>query len=163
MNWYIDRWRANDKNIKRLLKTTELWFVPVANPDGYQYTFDHERLWRKNLRDNNGDGQITVGDGVDLNRNFPNHFKYDQEGSSSVPSSDTYRGAARSRSRRPRRMKGLLDRIGFAFQVNYHSNGQWLLYAEGWQIATPTADDPIYYAHVRQPRPTRRSRTSTRG
>ena len=43
-------------------------------------------------------------------------------------------------------MKGLLDRIGFAFQVNYHSNGQWLLYAEGWQIATPTADDPIYYA-----------------
>ena len=43
-------------------------------------------------------------------------------------------------------MKGLLDRIGFAFQVNYHSNGQWLLYAEGWQIGTPTADDPIYYA-----------------
>ncbi len=30
--------------------------------------------------------------------------------------------------------------------MNYHSAGQWLLYAEGWQIATPTADDPIYYA-----------------
>ena len=43
-------------------------------------------------------------------------------------------------------MAGLLDRIKFAFQVNYHSNGQWLLYAEGWQIGTPTADDPIYYA-----------------
>ena len=43
-------------------------------------------------------------------------------------------------------MIGLLDRIGFAFQVNYHSNGQWLLYPEGWQIGTPTADDPIYYA-----------------
>src|SRR5580765_147942 len=43
-------------------------------------------------------------------------------------------------------MVGLLDRIGFAFQVNYHSNGQWLLYAEGWQTSTPTADDPIYYA-----------------
>jgi hypothetical protein len=24
--------------------------------------------------------------------------------------------------------------------------GQWLLYAEGWQTSTPTADDPIYYA-----------------
>ena len=35
---------------------------------------------------------------------------------------------------------------GSAFQVNYHSTGQWLLYAEGWQIGTPTADDPIYYA-----------------
>ena len=146
MNWYIDRWRANDKNIKRLLKTTELWFVPVANPDGYQYTFDHERLWRKNLRDNNGDDQITVGDGVDLNRNFPNHFKYDQEGSSSILSSDTYRGESPVSEPETAAMKGLLDRIGFAFQVNYHSNGQWLLYAEGWQIATPTADDPIYYA-----------------
>ena len=102
MNWYIDRWRANDPEIKRLLKTTELWFVPIANPDGYQYTFDHERLWRKNLRDNNGDDQITVGDGVDLNRNFPNHWKYDQEGSSSILSSDTYRGRVRSPSRRPR-------------------------------------------------------------
>ena len=30
--------------------------------------------------------------------------------------------------------------------VNYHSNGRWLLYNDGWQIGTPTADDPIYYA-----------------
>ena len=61
----------------------------VANPDGYQYTFTNERLWRKNLRDNNGDGQTTVGDGVDPNRNWPAHFKYDEEGSSKIPSSDT--------------------------------------------------------------------------
>ena len=66
----------------------------VANPDGYQYTFDVERLWRKNLRDNDGDGEITIGDGVDPNRNFPNHFKYDEEGSSSIFSSETYRGPA---------------------------------------------------------------------
>ena len=146
LNWYIDRWRANDREVRSLLKDTELWFVLVANPDGYEYTFDVERLWRKNLRDNNGDGQITVGDGVDPNRNFPNHFKYDEEGSSSIASSDTYRGPAPASEPETTAMKGLLDRIGFAFQVNYHSNGQWLLYAEGWQIATPTADDPIYFA-----------------
>ena len=23
--------------------------IPVANPDGYQYTFDTDRMWRKNL------------------------------------------------------------------------------------------------------------------
>ena len=146
MNWYIDRWRANDREVRKLLQTTELWFILVANPDGYEYTFDVERLWRKNLRDNNGDGQTTVGDGVDPNRNFPNHFKYDEEGSSSIASSDTYRGPAPASEPETQAMKGLLDRIGFEFQVNWHSNGQWLLYAEGWQIATPTADDPIYYA-----------------
>jgi hypothetical protein len=146
MNWYVDRWKANDPQVKALLQTTELWFVPVANPDGYQYTFDHERLWRKTLRDNNGDGQITVGDGVDPNRNWPNHWGYDNEGSSDVTSSETYRGVAPASEPETLALKGLLDRIGFAFQVNFHSNGQWLLYAEGWQIATPTADDPIYYA-----------------
>ena len=122
------------------------WFVLVANPDGYQYTFDHERLWRKNLRDNNGDGQTQVGDGVDPNRNFPNHWGYDEEGSSAIQSSDTYRGPAPMSEPETQAMVGLLDRIGFAFQVNFHSAGQWLLYAEGWQTGTPTADDPIYYA-----------------
>jgi Zinc carboxypeptidase len=146
MNYYIDQWRANDRAVRKLLQTTELWFILVANPDGYQYTFEAERLWRKNLRDNNGDGQTQVGDGVDPNRNFPNHWGYDEEGSSSIQSSDTYRGPAPLSEPETQAMVGLLDRIGFAFQVNWHSAGQWLLYAEGWQTSTPTADDPIYYA-----------------
>jgi zinc carboxypeptidase len=146
MNYYIDRWRANDRSVRKLLQTTELWFVLVANPDGYQYTFEHERLWRKNLRDNNGDGMTQVGDGVDPNRNFPAHWGWDEEGSSSIQSSETYRGPEPMSEPETKAMVGLLDRIGFAFQVNWHSAGQWLLYAEGWQTSTPTADDPIYYA-----------------
>ena len=146
LNWYIDGWRANDKEIKDLLKANELWFVVVANPDGYQYTFDHERLWRKNLRDNDNDGVVTRSDGVDPNRNFPEHFAYDEEGSSSQSSSDTYRGPSPGSEPETQAMMSLFDRAGFSFQVNYHSYGQWLLYAEGWQIGTPTADDPIYYA-----------------
>jgi Zinc carboxypeptidase len=146
MNHFITQWRANNRPVRKLLQKTELWFILVANPDGYQYTFDHERLWRKNLRDNNGDNETQVGDGVDPNRNFPNHWGWDEEGSSSVQSSDTYRGPAPLSEPETQAMVGLLDRIGFAFQVNWHSNGQWLLYAEGWQTGTPTADDPIYYA-----------------
>ena len=85
-------------------------------------------------------------DGVDLNRNFPNHFNYDEEGSSSALSSETYRGPVPVSEPETKALKGLLDRIGFSFQINYHSAGEWLLYADGWQIGTPTADDPIYYA-----------------
>ena len=78
----VDGYRT-DPTITDLVDTTELWFVPVANPDGYDYTFTPgNRLWRKNLRDNDGDGRITANDGVDLNRNFPTKWGYDDEGSS---------------------------------------------------------------------------------
>ena len=92
--------------MKNLLDTRELWFMPVANPDGYQYTFDVERLWRKNLRDNNGDGQITVGDGVDLNRNYDERWNYDNEGSSTgVLERHLPRPSPRHRSPRRRRTR----------------------------------------------------------
>ena len=67
--------------------------MPVANPDGYDFSFEPgQRLWRKNLRDNNGDGRNVAGDGVDLNRNFSFKWGYDNEGSSPAPGSETYRG-----------------------------------------------------------------------
>jgi hypothetical protein len=142
----IARWRANDKAIKDLLKGAELWFVISANPDGYQYTFDVERLWRKNLRDNNGDGQITVGDGVDPNRNFAEHWGYDNEGSSPDPADETYRGPAAASEPETRALAGLIDRIKPKFQSNLHSFGEWLLYPQGWQVGTLDADFPIYVA-----------------
>ena len=48
---------GTDDAITDLVDENELWFIPVANPDGYDFTFEEgQRLWRKNLRDNNGDG-----------------------------------------------------------------------------------------------------------
>ena len=140
---FISRWRANDKAVKAILKNRELWFVIVANPDGYQYTFDVERLWRKNLRDNNGDGQITTGDGVDPNRNFNEHWGYDDEGSSPDPSSETYRGPAPASEPETQAMQGLIDLVKPRFMSNLHSVVEWLLYPQGWQIWTLDADKPI--------------------
>ncbi|MCA2222839.1 M14 family metallopeptidase [Nonomuraea aurantiaca] len=138
---------ANRSALRDLLNRTELWFVPVANPDGYDFTFtEGNRLWRKNLRDNDGDGRIATGDGVDPNRNYPTNFHYDEEGSSSIPSSETYRGAAPASEPETRALDGLLRRIRFKGQVNYHSFGPLLLYPIGWQVATKTADNPIYEA-----------------
>ena len=78
---------GTDPEITELVDTTKMWFVPVANPDGYDFTFeDGQRLWRKNLSDNDGDGETTVGDGVDLNRNLADkRWGYDNEGSSPNP------------------------------------------------------------------------------
>ncbi|MGH2901213.1 MAG: M14 family zinc carboxypeptidase, partial [Solirubrobacteraceae bacterium] len=136
MHHYIDRWRANDKDVKRLLKDTELWFVLVHNPDGYQYTFGAERLWRKNLRDNDANGVIDGSDGVDPNRNYPEHWNFDDEGSNTLTSSETYRGPAPASEPETRALIGLFDRVPFKFAISYHSFGQLLLYSQGWQVQT---------------------------
>ena len=135
-----------DRQIVKLLQSTELWFVLVMNPDGYQYTFDHERLWRRNLRDNDANGVITGADGVDPNRNYDEHWNYDNEGSSSSSSSDTYRGTAARSEPETEAAAGLIDQVKPKFVVNFHSYGPLNLYPQGWQVGTPDADNPIYAA-----------------
>jgi hypothetical protein len=146
LRWIIDQRKLENPQIVDLLKTTELWFIISANPDGYQFTFDHERLWRKNTRDLNGDGQVTVGDGIDPNRNYDEHWNYDIEGSSSIPSSDTYRGPAAVSEAETQAAAGLITRIQPRLLVNFHSFGPLILYPQGWQVGTPDGDNPIYTA-----------------
>ncbi|HEX5741006.1 MAG TPA: M14 family metallopeptidase, partial [Pilimelia sp.] len=134
---------TNDQ-LTTMVDTTELWFVPVLNPDGYDFTFtEGNRLWRKNLRDTNHDGHITAGDGVDPNRNFPYRWGYDNEGSSPHPSSETYRGPGPNSEPESQALDALARRIPFRFFVNYHSAAALLLYGTGWQVSTPTPDDAI--------------------
>jgi hypothetical protein len=137
---------GSDAELTSLVNTTELWFLPVANPDGYDFTFSGDRLWRKNLRDNNADGSITPGDGVDPNRNFPLKWGWDNEGSSDQPSSETFRGTGPASEPETQALRGLLDRVGFEFLINYHSAAELLLYGVGWQVSTPTPDDAILEA-----------------
>jgi hypothetical protein len=146
MHYVIDGY-GTDPRLTRLLNTTELWFLPVANPDGYDFTFtEGNRLWRKNLRDVNGDGRITAGDGVDPNRNYPEKWGYDNEGSSNDPSNETYRGTGPASEPETQALDRLFKRIGFEFFVNYHSAAQLLLYGVGWQVSTPSPDDQISIA-----------------
>ncbi len=146
MHHVIDSY-GSDPKITRLVDKNELWFVPVANPDGYDFTFEpDQRLWRKNLRDNNNDGQIAPGDGVDPNRNFATKWGYDNEGSSPNAGSETYRGPSPASEPETKALDAFVGRVGFEFFVNYHSAAQLLLYGTGWQVATPTPDDVIYEA-----------------
>ncbi|MGX2997900.1 M14 family zinc carboxypeptidase [Streptomyces sp. JNUCC 64] len=147
LHHYLDNYRT-DARIKKIVDTTELWFVLSANPDGYDHTHaaDGERQWRKNLRDVDGDGRITTGDGVDLNRNFAYKWGYDDEGSSPAPTSETYRGASPMSEPETRVLDRFQKRIGFEYGVNYHSAAELILYGVGWQVATDTPDDVLYKA-----------------
>ncbi|MFI6683429.1 M14 family zinc carboxypeptidase [Streptomyces sp. NPDC050485] len=144
MHYYLDNY-GKDPRITKIVDSTELWFVISANPDGYDFTFTPgHRLWRKNLRDNNGDGKITVGDGVDPNRNFPYKWGYDNEGSSPDPANETYRGPSAGSEPETKALDSFEKRIHFNYAINYHSAAELLLYGVGWQVATPTPDDVIY-------------------
>ncbi|MFJ6660022.1 M14 family zinc carboxypeptidase [Streptomyces sp. NPDC091377] len=147
LHHYVDKY-DDDRRIKKIVDSTELWFVLSANPDGYDYTFEHEdnRLWRKNMRDVNGDGAISTGDGVDLNRNFAYKWGYDNEGSSPNPTSQTYRGASPGSEPETKAIDAFQRRIGFDYGINYHSAAELLLYGVGWQVATSTPDDVVYKA-----------------
>ncbi|MFE2815651.1 M14 family zinc carboxypeptidase [Streptomyces nigra] len=147
MHYYLDNYKK-DKRVRKIVDSTELWFVLSANPDGYDHTFKDSstRLWRKNLRDVNGDGAISTGDGVDLNRNFAYKWGYDDEGSSPNPTSETYRGASPGSEPETKALDALQKRVGFTFGINYHSAAELLLYGVGWQVATNTPDDVMYKA-----------------
>ncbi|NEA68281.1 M14 family metallopeptidase [Streptomyces sp. SID12488] len=145
MHYYLDNY-SKDRRIKKIVDSTELWFVLSANPDGYDFTHraDGDRQWRKNMRDVNGDGATTIGDGVDLNRNFAYKWGYDDEGSSPFPTSQTYRGAGPNSEPETKALDAFEKRVGFEYGINYHSAAELLLYGVGWQVASPSPDDVLY-------------------
>lgn len=146
LHYYVEGYGTN-ADVTKIVDTTELWFIPVVNVDGYDLTFqDGFRLWRKNVRDNNGDGQITGADGIDLNRNFPYKWGYDNEGSSPLPASQTYRGKAPASEPETRAQLDLYKRVRPTYLINYHSAAQLLLHGVGWQALTRSPDDVIHDA-----------------
>jgi murein tripeptide amidase MpaA len=135
-----------------LVDNNELWFVCVNNPDGYEYTFTPgNRLNRKNLRDNDANGVIDGDDGVDPNRNFSSNWGRDNDGSSPRPESETYRGPSPASEPETQAMEALFDEIHPVFQKNDHTAAELLLYPQGFQQDTPSADNEIFTALAGDP------------
>jgi len=64
------------------------WYlIPSANPDGYMYSHEHDRMWRKTR---SSTGSIIGCKGVDPNRNWSFHFG--ESGVSNDKCSDIYPG-----------------------------------------------------------------------
>lgn len=90
---------GKDPEVTALLDTTEIWVVPIANPDGVQIVQsggDSPKLQRKNANHTNGpkvcptetDPGAQIG--IDVNRNFD--AQWGDNGTSADPCSQVYRG-----------------------------------------------------------------------
>jgi hypothetical protein len=122
---------GTDPYITDLVDTVEFIFIPVVNPDGYAYSWDGHRFWRKNRRDN-GDGTF----GVDLNRNWG--FMWGLDGSSGDPDSQIYRGVAPFSEPETVVMRELVRSLpNLRSHNDYHSSGKMILQPWGFTEDLP--------------------------
>lgn len=47
MKSLLEQYTAQVPRIVQLLNQINVIIVPIVNPDGYAWTFSHDRLWRK--------------------------------------------------------------------------------------------------------------------
>ena len=70
LHYFIDRWRAERQGDQATLKDTGCGSY-LGEPGRLPVHLRQRAALAQELRDNDGDGQITVADGVDPNRNSP--------------------------------------------------------------------------------------------
>ncbi|KAI8960409.1 hypothetical protein F5Y11DRAFT_268596 [Daldinia sp. FL1419] len=123
----------NDTTVKSFLDNYDFYILPIVNPDGFLYTQTDNRLWRKNRQTRSGTSAI----GTDVNRNWP--YKWDGEGSSTSPGSETYRGVAAGDTPENTGIRSLSDQLakknGIKLYIDWHSYGQYILTPYGYSCS----------------------------
>jgi carboxypeptidase T len=141
--WYLLENYKTNSYVKSLVDSTEMYFIPCVNPDGYIYNQTTNPngggLWRKNRR-NNGGGSY----GVDLNRNYSYKWGYDNVGSSGSTSSDTYRGPSAFSEPETRMIRNFCNFHSFFFSLNHHTYGNYMIYPYGYKANTLTPDANLF-------------------
>lgn len=147
--WYLLENYTTDSVVNYLVNHNELFFIPMVNPDGYNYNClanpTGGGLWRKNRRVN-GDGTF----GVDLNRNYSYLWGYDNIGSSNISSSDTYRGPSAASESETQLMKNFINAHQFKISINNHCYSDVLIYPFGYSnnLLTPDSSQFTKYAQL---------------
>jgi len=152
---------GTDAEVTALLDSTEVWVVPIANPDGVnivQQGGNSPRYQRKNANTTNGascSGTSASHVGVDLNRNTDSHWG--GEGTSSNPCDQTYKGPSANSEVETRALQALWrnlykDRRGTGVTdaapadttglvVSMHSYSNLVLFPWGWTTQYKTGND----------------------
>ncbi|GAE34289.1 M14 family zinc carboxypeptidase [Halalkalibacter akibai] len=122
--WYLVDNYGSDTQVDHIVDNVRTWIIPMVNPDGFVWSQESFRMWRKN-RKNNENGTF----GVDPNRNYS--YLWGGNGSSGVGSSETYRGIAPFSEPETAAIRDFyLDR-NIVTTITGHTYGQLILYPWG--------------------------------
>ncbi|XP_045603336.2 carboxypeptidase B [Procambarus clarkii] len=133
---------GSDGQVTDLLDTYDFHIMPCANPDGYNYTWNEDRLWRKNRSPH------TLCKGVDCNRNFDSDFG--GAGTSDIPCSDLYHGPSAFSERESAAVRDAvlaLDDVAMFYSL--HSYAQLWMTPYGYTTDLPANyDEQVRVAEV---------------
>jgi len=118
---------STDPSTRAVANSVDWYIVVVANPDGFVFSHESTRLWRKTRRP-----QGTCI-GTDANRNFD--FFWMTIGASDNPCSDTYAGPAPFSDPETAAMRDFYGTIAprvRLFFLSIHAFGQYILYPYGY-------------------------------
>ena len=144
--WYLLENYDTDPEVQSIVDNTELYFVPVINPDGYLYNEKTDPngggYWRKNRFN---------GHGIDNNRNYDYYIGGDPadgiwggEGASNNPSDATYHGTAPFSEVENQAIRWFVEQHNFVMAFNNHSSGDLLLYPYGFTNNAPTPENDLF-------------------
>merc|ERR1712241_1631412 len=111
----------------------------VANPDGYEYTFTDDRLWRK-TRSPQG-----ICYGVDPNRNFAYHWG--ELGVSTNPCSDTFCGDRAFSEVEPDNVEEHIELGDAAVEAIFNTHGIVFVNENSASLYPASGDANDWYTH----------------
>ena len=136
------QWLAENRakpEVRSLLETRDVYFVPLLNPDGSEYDVeDGDYRWQRKNLSPNADGTV----GTDLNRNYDHHWG--ESGSSRSPGDDTYRGTGPFSEPESRAVRDfVLARPNLKTMVSYHTYSELILYPWSYTDQPLPAGPPL--------------------
>lgn len=126
IEYLISEYNAANPRIQALVRSRDIHFIPLVNPDGAEYDIADGRYkaWRKNR------SRFGVSYGVDLNRNYG--FGWGGKGASASPSSDTYRGPQAFSEPETQAIKKFIeDNENITILLSFHTFSELILYPWG--------------------------------
>jgi hypothetical protein len=144
---------STDSNITTIVNSTEIWIVPLINPDGNSAVHAGISLnYRKNGRDHDHDGNLyeyecndswtCPTEGVDVNRNYDWYW---EDSGSGTPMNYYYRGPFAGSESENVAITGLVAKIRPIISVTYHSWGEVVYYPWQWSDGSFAPDHDIIY------------------